>query len=185
MKNMKNPWKITATLCAVVYLALTAYAAAQVPAMKTIAVMNPDRLSKETKALQAFQKELDKVSESLNKEGEKYRDFEKKLVEDLKKEQEKLSKEDFEKKYRDSQKQLADRQQTIANRKKGIDDKINEAKRIFREELGKHVTAYAKENKIDVILRSTDLTWYDEKYDITNEIIKRMDSSLPKIDVKF
>jgi len=178
-------WKVLASVCITFYLALAVYANAADMTVKTIAVLDGEKISAEAKALKGFQDRLEDVSESYQKEVKKYQDTIKKAQTELREQRAKLSDEEFQAKAKEYEKKVAGTQSKILKRKKAIDETILKAKRIFRDELAKHIKEYANEKKIDVIFRASELYWHGNSFDITSEIKSRVDKSLPSIKVSF
>ena len=171
----------------IVLAALTALALASSPALadSNLGVVNVAKIMQDSKAAtsvrnqlqakqKAFQSELDSTEKDL-------------LAEDqgLVKQKDKVEKDAFDKKVKAFREKDATAQRQVQE-KKGQLDKAFAAS---LEEIQKNVLDIVKqvsaEKKLTLVVSSAQVLYGDPSLDITDEVLKRLDSKLPNVAVKF
>jgi len=146
-------------------------------------VINIQRLMQDAKAAQsvrnqlqakqkAFQSELDAKQKQLVSEDQQ-----------LAAQRSKLSKEAFEKKVKEFQAKAAKAQQDIQARKAALDKGFAEALSKIQEKVGAISANVAKEKGMNMIIAASQVVWGDPALDVTDAVLKKLDSELPSVTV--
>lgn len=150
-----------------------------------IGILDVERIMKESIAMRDFQSKIEKKEDEYRKEVEKKQtelDAEQKRIEGKRSI---LSKEAFDKevagfdKKLDSLKTFVDRKQSSL-KKASIDamSKLNDNVRdIFAD--------IAKDRGLDVIVPASQAVYYKDELDVTDDVLKKLNKKITKIDVKF
>ena len=85
----------------------------------------------------------------------------------------------------DFEKQVADGRQMVVDRRKSFDKAAGTALGSLKEQVIKVVADIASKEKYDVVLSRQDVIVAVKPMDITDEVLKGLDGSVTKIDVKF
>ena len=133
-----------------------------------------DVQSKINKKQEEYQKEVDKKQESLAAEQKK---IESRKTTLSKAAQEKEVKE-FESKLNQFNESVEKKQNSIRKASLDVMGKINEAMREIVSEI-------SKEKKLSVIISNNQTFFYKDELDITDEVLKRLNKKITKVDVKF
>ncbi len=170
-------------------LALTAISFGAQPALAqtapAIGIVNVAKIMQESKAASSVRSQLQSKQKSFQSElDSKEKAL---LAEDqgLVKEKDTASKEDFEKKVKTFREKAATAQREVAQKKAQLDKAFTMA----LEEVQKNVLDVTKqvaaEKKLPLVVSSAQVLYSDDSLDITNEVLKRLDSKLPSVSVKF
>ncbi len=153
-------------------------------AEQKIVVLDMKKVLNESKAGKGAQ---DFLKKSFNDNAKKFTKLEKDLKEeetDLLAKKTVLSKEDYTKKSDSLRKKVIDYQ----SQRRASLDKISTLRAKSRETLIKKITPivdnYIKENSIAIVIDKKNMIGGLNEYDITEEIIKRLNKELPSLDLK-
>lgn len=169
-------------ISAIIFVLSPAHDAA---ANSKIAVVNVQKIMKESKAAQAvrsqvtakqksFQAELDKKEGELQKEDQ-----------DLAKQRSVLSPEAFEKKYKDFRKKAADAQKEVREKRGKLDRGFTEALTEIQKKVTEIVAGIAKEKEADIVVANTPVLYVSPDLDITDAVLSKLDAQLPNVTVNF
>ena len=153
-------------------------------AEQKIVVLDMKKVLNESKAGKGAQ---DFLKKSFNDNAKKFTKLEKDLKDeetDLLAKKTVLSKEDYTKKSDSLRKKVIDYQ----SQRRASLDKISTLRAKSRETLIKKITPivdnYIKENSIAIVIDKKNMIGGLNEYDITEEIIKRLNKELPSLDLK-
>jgi len=154
-------------------------------ASSKVAVVNVQKIMKESKAAQAvrsqvtakqkaFQAELDKKEGELQKEDQ-----------DLAKQRSVLSPEAFEKKYKDFRKKAAEAQKEVREKRGKLDRGFTEALTEIQKKVTEIVAGIAKEKEVEMVVANTPVLYVSPDLDITDAVLSKLDAQLPNVTVNF
>jgi len=153
-------------------------------AEQKIVVLDMKKVLNQSKAGKGAQ---DYLKKSFNNNAKKFTDLEKTLKKDendLLAKKTVLSKTDYAKKSDTLRKKVIDYQ----SQRRASLDKISTLRAKSRETLVKKITpivdGYIKENNISIVMDKKSMIGGLNEYDITDEIIKRLNKELPSLDLK-
>jgi len=94
-----------------------------------------------------------------------------------------LSAEAFATERQKLEKRLADAQAKVQDRRQSLERVHAEAMQKVQDVLAKIVTSIADEKKLTVILRKDQTVYAAAAYEITDEVLKRLDKQLPSVKI--
>jgi outer membrane protein len=166
-------------------LATALLAASPALADTNVGVVNIGKIMKDSKAatsvrnqLQAkqksFQNELDSKEKAL-------------LAEDqaLVKQKDSADKAAFEKKVKEFREKAAKEQRGVQEKKAQLDKAFTAALEDIQKNVLDITKQVAGEKKLNLVLSNTQVLYTEDALDITDEVLKRLDSKLPTVAIKF
>lgn len=151
----------------------------------TIAYVNVQEIMRESSAAKSmkdqlaakykvFQAEMSKKEEELQKEDQA-----------LAKQHGVLSSDAFEKKAKDFRAKATAVQKEAQTKRQELDNASSSALNEIQKATFEIVSKIAKDKGYTAVLSSSELLYADAKDDITKEVLSKLNSSLPKVTVKF
>jgi len=150
-----------------------------------IAILDVDRIVKESKAMKYIQ-------ETVAKQQDKYQKEVTKRQQDLEKEQKKVEGKKSvlsEKAFEDEVKKFEDKIDTL---KTFVDRRQNSLKKASLDAMSKVnetvkeiITDISKEKNIDALIPSSQALYYREELDISEEVLTRLNKKITKVSIKF
>lgn len=181
--------KMLSSVAVVAMIAFTTPAlaadAAPVAGANAIAIVNIQQVMRDSTAAQsvreqlenkqkAFQTEISKKEESLQKEDQ-----------ELGKKRSVLSKQAFDEKAAAFRKKATDVQKEVQTKKATLDGAFEHALNDIQKVVTEVITDLAKEKGFAVAVPTSQILYGDTKLDISQEVLKRLNQKMPKLDVKF
>jgi Skp family chaperone for outer membrane proteins len=190
MKTLHNIMAAAAVIVAAGLFAPAAHAA-DTPAMPaatrgvTIGILDMDRVMRESTAAKGIVSEVEakrKVFEDqINKEEKSLLDTEKSIMA----EKSKLSDAEFAKKRDDFEKKVADGKKMLQDRRQTLDKAFGASMGKLRTEVLKISADIAKERSYDMILSDEAVVMAEPAYDITTDVVARLNKSVTKVPVEW
>ena len=176
------------SLYAIVASAVIAYSpaamAADAPA-NTIAIVNIQQIMHESTAAKSVRDALESKQKSYQTELSKKDDELRKEEQALSKQKGVLSKDAFEKKANDFRKKATDIQKEVQSKKAALDGGFERALAEIQKVVTDIIADMAKEKGFVVALPTSQVLYFDNKLDITNDVLAALNKKLTKLDVKF
>ena len=150
-----------------------------------VAVVNIQKIMRESKAANAvrdqvqqkqktYQAELDQKEKELQQEDQ-----------ELAKQRNVLSQEAFQKKYTAFRERAVTAQKEVRVKRSKLDKGLAKALSEIQEKVTSIVEQVAKEKGFDIALSGTTVLYTSLNQDITDEVLSRLDSQMPNINVSF
>jgi len=170
------------SLCTFVAPAAWADVPAKLPA-PVIAIVDVQRILQESLAARSVQKQLEAQRAKFQNEIENEENGLRQAEQDLAKERAQLAAQA----YADREQQLRTRFSTVENhvqaRRKVLDQSFTDSMNAVRSALLDVVDKVAHEHGANLVIVKQQALWTDQPLDITDEVLKRLDQKLPKVDV--
>ena len=169
-------------LAAVAAFALTAPSAF---ADTSVGVVNVAKIMQESKAATSVRSQLQTKEKSFQAEfDQKQKDLH---AEDmaLVKEKDKVDKDAFGKKVKAFQDKAVQVQQQVQQKKGALDKALGASLEEIQKTVLEIVKQVAAEKKMNLVVSSAQVLYSDQTFDITDEVLKRLDAKLPTVAVKF
>ena len=148
-----------------------------------IAIVDMQRILQESSASKSVQKQLEAQRSKFQNEIEKEENSLRQAEQTLSKQRSQLSAQD----YSDREQQLRQRFSAVENhvqaRRKVLDKSYADAMNAVREALLDVVSGVAHERGANLVIVKQQALWTDQPLDITDEVLKRLDQKMPKLDV--
>jgi len=167
-------------------VALTMAVRADTPAKlpnPVIAIVDVQRILQESMAAKSVQKQLEAQRSKFQNEIEGEENDLRQAEQELTKERNHLAAQA----YSDREQQLHQRFSTVEThvqeRRKALDQAFTDSMNAVRSALLEVVDKVAHEHGANVVIVKQQALWADQPLDITDEVLKRLDQKLPKVDV--
>jgi Skp family chaperone for outer membrane proteins len=121
-----------------------------------------------------YQKELTRQEDELRKESEH-----------LQRQQSTLSAEAFKAKGRELQAKVNHYERDLQSKRQALERSNAEALKQVDEVVKKIIFDIAKERKVNLVLQRNELLLYDPAFDVTDQILQKLDEQLPTLTVNF
>jgi outer membrane protein len=170
----------TALVFATATLLLASPALAQ-----NVGIINVQKIMAASKAAQSIRTQLEAKQKGFQADlNAKQSQFQ---AEDqaLKTQEGKLAKEAFEKKVKDFQAKFNAAQQEIQTKKEQLDKAFTAALNQIQEKVVAISKSVAEEKELDLVISSSQVLYGKPELDITDAVLKNLDSALPSVQVKF
>lgn len=149
-----------------------------------IAVVDMDAVLQKSKAVKSINTQMKKIREDhqadITKKEEALRKGEKELAGQHKL----LAKEAFAEKEKAFKKKIINFQRDIQEKRAAIDIAFNQAIKIVEKTIYKIVEDISKEEKLKLVVQSSQTLFVDNSLNITEKVLKKLDSALPKVNIE-
>ena len=143
-----------------------------------IAVVNIQQVMREATAAQNVREQLETKQKTFQTEIAKKEDALQKEDADLGKKRSVLSKAAFDEKAAAFQKEVQSKKATLDS---GFEHALNDIQKVVTDV----ISELAKEKGFSIAVPTSQILYGDPKLDISEEVLKRLNQKLPKLDVKF
>ncbi len=165
--------------------AVFALAAQPALAETTLGLVNVAKIMQDSKAANSVRNQLQSKQKSF--QGDLDSKEKALLAEDqgLVKEKDKMEKEEFEKKVKAFREKAATAQREVQQKKAQLDKAFTASLEEIQKNVIEIVKQVAAEKKITLVVSSSQVLYGDPSLDLTDDVLKRLDSKLPNVAVKF
>ncbi|MDX1974343.1 MAG: OmpH family outer membrane protein [Rickettsiales bacterium] len=177
---------LIATLAALACGASTAvYAADAAPATTNIAVVNVQKVMGASTAAKSVREQIESKQKAFQTDISKKVDALQKEKQEIGKQQSVLSKAAFEEKARAFSVKETEVQKEVQSKKSMLDNGFERALSEIQKATVDIVAELSKEKNFILAVPTSQILYADNKLDISDEVIDRLNKKLPKVDVKF
>lgn len=178
---MKNKFTI---LLLSAFMAFT-FSANAVKAAEGIAILDVEKIAKEAKAVRDIQKKVSKKQDQFQKEINTKQEALESEQKKLEAKRNILSKEAFEKEQKDFSEKVEKLKEFVEKRQASLKKASTASMENVNEKMKVVVEEVAKEKKLSLILPSSQVIYSLDGFEITDEVLKRLDKKVSTVDVKF
>lgn len=173
------------------YLAIVAtafyFACAVIPAsaqgLPGVAVIDVQRLQREAAASQSVKAQIEKQYAVHQQEITKQENEVRSAEQELTRQRTLISPEAFAERRRQFEQKVANLQRDVQNRKREMDKSQLAAQRIIEQALAGVVEQIVTERKLTLVLRRDQTVYAAPEFEITDEVMKRLNAKLPSVKV--
>jgi outer membrane protein len=171
---------------AVVVVSALALAAPAVHAEESkVAVVNVQRIMKESKAALAAREQLKAKQQQFQEEITKTEKALKAQDQELEKQRTILSQEAFEKQVKDFRKKATDAQKDVQEKRMNLSKAFDASLSEIQVAVTSILNELAKEKGFELVIPASQLLYYGPTLEISDEVLKRLNEKLPTLTVKF
>jgi Skp family chaperone for outer membrane proteins len=149
-----------------------------------VGVVDTDKVDRESKAGKSIRAQLEKLKKKFEDEVtaqlKSFREQEKKLVD----QRSSLSAEEFEKKKNELNKKGNEIEKALAEKQRKLEVDAAKARAKIYETMAVIVQDIAKERGMTLVVTRASALVYDANYEITAEVLKKLDAKLPSLKVQ-
>lgn len=173
------------------YLAIVAavfyFACAAIPAsaqgLPGVAVIDVQRLQREAAASKSVKAQIEKQYAVHQQEITKQENEVRSAEQELTRQRTLISPEAFAERRRQFEQKVANLQRDVQNRKREMDKSQLAAQRIIEQALAGVVEQIVTERKLTLVLRRDQTVFAAPEFEITDEVLKRLNAKLPSVKV--
>src|ERR1700739_2359193 len=103
----------------------------------------------------------------------------------LQRQQASLSPESLNQKGRDFQQKVNDLERNVQGKRQALEKSNGDALQKIQEEMLKIIADIAKQRKANLVFHRTDLVLFDQAFDVTDEVLQKLDEQMPTLTVNF
>jgi outer membrane protein len=103
----------------------------------------------------------------------------------LQRQQASLSPESLNQKGRDFQQKVNDLERNVQSKRQALEKSNGDALQRIQEEMLKIIADIAKSRKANLVFQRTDLVLFDQTFDVTDEVLQKLDEQMPTLTVNF
>ena len=103
----------------------------------------------------------------------------------LQRQQASLSPESLNQKGRDFQQKVNDLERNVQSKRQALEKSNGDALQKIQEEMLKIIADIAKLRKANLVFQRTDLVLFDQTFDVTDEVLQKLDEQMPTLTVNF
>lgn len=168
-----------------VFVAMMAAMPMQAHAQAKMAVVNIQKIMRESKAAEAVRQQLKSKQQSFQSELDKKEAELQKEDQELAKQRSVLSQEAFEAKYKDFRKKAATAQAEVRSKRGALDKGFTKALADIQKKVTDIVAAVAKEKGLDIAMAASPVLYVNPTMDITQSVLDRLNKEMPNLTVNF
>ncbi|MBL0318330.1 MAG: OmpH family outer membrane protein [Alphaproteobacteria bacterium] len=168
-------------VCAQTTAAAVAPAAA--PAAKKIAVVDTQRIMKESLAAQDAKRQLEALTDKYRKDVAKQEEELGKKEKELGTQKNVLSADAFEQKRKEFKDQYIAAQHKVQDDREKLDKSLADANNKIQNAVKDIINNLAKQQGIDLVMPLNNTFYTNPSFDITDDVKKQLDAKLPKVTI--
>lgn len=152
---------------------------------ETFATVNIQRVMADSTAAKSVREQLESKQKAFQAELSAKENALQKEDQELGKQRSVLSKDAFEAKARAFRAKASDAQKEVQSKKALLDGAFEQSINEIQKVVTTIITDLAKEKGFIIAIPTSQILYADSKLDISDEVLKRLNEKLPKVDVKF
>lgn len=153
--------------------------------ISAIGVIDVQSVLRQSLAARSIQEQIDTRREAYQAQVSEEERALREAEQDLARKRAILSVEDYQAAVRDFQAGVADIQRKVQSRKRGLDEAFAKAMSEVRQKMVSAVAEIAEERGYDLVLFKNQIVIAAKSLDITEEVRRRLDEALPRVEVEL
>jgi outer membrane protein len=160
---------------------------AALPAVQNLMVMVVDvqALLQNSKAAKMVRSQIEQKRGEYTKEISHQEELLRTERDSLQRQQASLSPESLNQKGRDFQQKVNDLERSVQSKRQALEKSNGDALQKIQEEMLKIIADIAKQRKANLVFQRTDLVLFDQAFDVTDEVLQKLDEQMPTLTVNF
>jgi outer membrane protein len=160
-------------------------AAPAIPTGLSVLVVDVQSLLQNSKAAKMVHSQIEQKRAEYAKEISHQEEVLRKERDTLQRQQASLSPEALNAKGREFQQKVNELDRDVQSKRQALEKSNAEALEKIQQSMLKIITAIAKERKANLVFQRTDLVLFDQAFDVTDEVLQKLDEQLPTMTVNF
>lgn len=149
------------------------------------AVVDVQKILRDSAATRTIRPQIEKLKNEYQAQFKKEEDELRAADQELQRKRALLSPEAFDQERRTFQSHATELQRKVQEARRSLDEVLGGAMAIVQRSIEEVVEQYADEQKIQFILHRPVVMRMDPRFDITDEVLKRLNAKLPSVAVKM
>lgn len=164
-----------------------AAAPAALPAAQNLSVMVVDvqALLQNSKAAKMVRGQIEAKRNEYTKEISHQEEALRTERDALQRQQASMSQETLNKKGREFQQKVNDLDRSVQSKRTALEKSNNEALTKIQQTMLKIIADIARQRHANLVLQRTDLVLFDQSFDVTDQVMQKLDEELPVVNVNF
>jgi outer membrane protein len=160
---------------------------APLPAAQNLSVMVVDvqALLQNSKAAKMVHSQIEQKRNEYTKEISRAEEALRAERDALQRQQASLSADALNKKAREFQQKVNDLDRDVQSKRAALEKSNNEALTKIQQTMLKIIADIARERRANLVLQRTDLVLFDQSFDVTDQVMQKLDEELPVLTVNF
>jgi outer membrane protein len=162
-------------------------AAPPLPAAQNISVMVVDvqALLQNSKAAKMVRSQMEAKRNEYTKEISRAEETLRAERDALQRQQASLSADALNKKAREFQQKVNDLDRDVQSKRAALEKSNNEALSKIQQTMLKIIADIARQRRANLVLQRTDLVLFDQNFDVTDQVMQKLDEEMPVVTVNF
>ena len=160
-------------------------AVAQSDGAPVVAILDVERIKRDSLAARSIREAFDAATRNLEADVRKRTEVLKGEEEQLRRQQTILAPEAFQERRRSLEQRYAELRRLVQENGSRLTNARNRASRNLEKALNELLREAMKENSISMILARKNVLVFDERMNITEDILKQLNAQLPRVEVDF
>jgi len=160
-------------------------APAATPSNLTVLVVDVQALLQNSKAAKMVRGQIEQKRNEYTKEISHQEETLRAERDALQRQQASLSPEALNQKGREFQQKVNDLERNVQGKRQALEKSNGDALQKIQEEMLKIIADIAKQRKANLVFQRTDLVLFDQSFDVTDEVLQKLDEQMPVLTVEF
>lgn len=152
--------------------------------LERVGVVDVQKILRDASATRAIRPQLDKLKNTYQSQFKKEEDELRAADQDLERQRAILSPEAFNEKRNEFQKRANELQRKVQDARQLLDESLGNAMGVVQDRLRDVLVQVRDEHKLQLILFRSAVIAMEPRFDITDEVLKRLNQKLPSVTVK-
>jgi Skp family chaperone for outer membrane proteins len=151
----------------------------------TVMVVDAQALLQESKVAKMVRAQIEQKRSEYAKEISQQEEMLRSERDQLQRQQASLSPEALNKKGREFQQKVNELDRSVQAKRQALEKSSNDALSKIQQQMLKIIADIAKQRKANLVLQRTELVLFDRGFDITDEVMQKLDEQMPVLTVNF
>ena len=151
----------------------------------TVMVVDAQALLQESKAAKMVRAQIEQKRSEYAKEISQQEEMLRSERDSLQRQQSSLSPEALNKKGREFQQKVNELDRSVQAKRQALEKSSNDALSKIQQQMLKIIADIAKQRKANLVLQRTELVLFDRVFDVTDEVMQKLDEQMPVLTVNF
>jgi outer membrane protein len=155
------------------------------PSTLTVLVVDVQALLQNSKAAKMVRGQIEQKRNEYTKEISHQEEALRAERDALQRQQASLSPDALNQKGREFQQKVNDLERNVQGKRQALEKSNGDALSKIQEEMLKIIADIAKQRKANLVFQRTDLVLFDQSFDVTDEVLQKLDEQMPALTVDF
>ena len=155
------------------------------PSTLTVLVVDVQALLQNSKAAKMVRGQIEQKRNEYTKEISHQEETLRAERDALQRQQASLSPDALNQKGREFQQKVNDLERNVQGKRQALEKSNGDALSKIQEEMLKIIADIAKQRKANLVFQRTDLVLFDQSFDVTDEVLQKLDEQMPALTVDF
>lgn len=160
-------------------------APAAAPMPLTVLVVDVQALLQNSKAAKMVRSQIEQKRNEYTKEISHQEETLRAERDSLQRQQSSMSADALNQKGREFQQKVNDLERNVQGKRQALEKSNGEALSKIQEQMLKIIADIAKDRKANLVFQRADLVLFDQSFDVTDEVLQKLDEQMPTLTVNF